>query len=143
MGLRQMVGECDGDRSGTGADVEDVERRRGVGFRLLDLGQDGFDEVLRLGTRDEDRGCDVECDPVELLFAGDVLDGFVAEAPEDEAVVCGLLARSKGAVGVGVQRGARDSEGVQEQQQRIALCAGAKVRRRVELSSGAGEGLAD
>jgi len=57
--------------------------------------------VFGLGTRDEDRRCDAECEPVELLLAGDVLDGFVGETAEDEAIVCGLLARSEGAIGVG------------------------------------------
>ena len=50
-GVRQMVGEGDGDGSGTGADVEDVKRCGGI-----ELLEDGFDEVLGLGARDEDGG---------------------------------------------------------------------------------------
>ena len=46
--------------------------------------EDGFDEMLGLGTRDEDGRGDAEVEAVELLLAGDVLDRFVGDAAEDE-----------------------------------------------------------
>ena len=75
VGVGQMVSERDGDGSGAGADVEDIERRF-----VVEFAEDGFDEVLGLGARDEDGGRDVEGEAVELLLAGDVLDGLVGEA---------------------------------------------------------------
>ena len=45
----EIGGECDGDGSGTGADVGE---RDGVVVR--EAMEDGFDEVLGLGARDED-----------------------------------------------------------------------------------------
>jgi hypothetical protein len=113
-----MVGERDGDGSGAGADVEDLEVRGGV-----ELGEDGFDEKLGFGAGDEDGGRDVERERIELLLAGDVLDGLVGEAAKDEALVAGLLVEGEDAAGVGVQRGAGDAQRVQQQQQRVAVRA--------------------
>ena len=67
-----MVCERDGDGSGAGADVDNPKGRGGIEF-----GEDGFDEVFGFGAGDEDGRCDVEREAVELLFAGDVLDGLV------------------------------------------------------------------
>src|ERR1035441_6857047 len=75
---------------------------------------------------------DVEREAVELLLASDVLDGLVREAAENEAVVAGLLMGSERAVAVGVQRGARDSERVEKQQERVAVGVCAKIWRRVD-----------
>jgi hypothetical protein len=83
--------------------------------------------MLRFGTRDEDSGRDVECEAVELLLAGDVLDGLVGEAPEDQGFVRGLFGGRKDAGWVGVEFGARDAERVQEEQQRVAGGAVAQV----------------
>ena len=46
----------------------------------IEFGEDGFDEVFGFGAGNEDGGGDVEREAVELLLAGDVLDGFVGEA---------------------------------------------------------------
>ena len=132
------MGERDGNGSGAGADVEDLQRRGGINFR-----EHCFDEMLRFGTRDEDCGRDVECEAVELLLAGDVLDGLVGEAAEDEALVMRLLVGREDAGWVGVELCAGDSECVQEQQQRVAGGAVAQVWGRVELGGGAGEGFAE
>ncbi len=105
--------------------------------------EDGFDQVFGFRARDEDGWCDVEREAVELLLAGDVLDGLVREAAENEAVVAGLLMGSERAVAVGVQRGARDSERVEKQQERVAVGISAKIWRRVKLSGGAREGFAE
>lgn len=105
--------------------------------------EDGFDQVFGFWARDEDGWCDVEREAVELLLASDVLDGLVREAAENEAVVAGLLMGSERAVAVGVQRGARDSERVEKQKERVAVGIGAKIWRRVKLSGGAREGFAE
>ncbi len=55
--------------------------------------EDGFDEVLGLGAGDEDGGGDVEGEAVELLLAGDVLDGFVVQAAGDASFVDGRAGR--------------------------------------------------
>jgi hypothetical protein len=62
--------------------------------------------VLGFGAGDEDGWGDVEEQAVELLLAGDVLDGFVDEAAGDERFVGGGLLGGEGAVGVGVVGGA-------------------------------------
>ena len=52
-----------------------------------ETGEDGFDEMLGLGARDKDGGSDVEGEAVELLLAGDVLDGLVSKAAVDALFV--------------------------------------------------------
>ena len=142
--VRQMVRERDGDGAGAGADVEDAEgsvtkkqipplrlrfRRRSCGMttqivlRSRQFGEDGFDEVLRLGTRDEDGGSDAEGESVELLLAGDVLDWFVGQAACDGGFVRGLLFCRNLALRIGIELRARDAERVQQQRERIA-CRG-------------------
>ena len=95
--------------------------------------------MLGFGAGDEDGGSDVEGERVKLLLAGDVLDGFVGEAAANEVVVRGLLFGSEGAVGVGVERGAAEARGVEEQDEGVAGCVGAEVGGRVELCGGVGE----
>jgi len=99
--------------------------------------------VLGFGARDEDGRRDLEGETIELLLAGDVLDGFVGEAAEDEVVVAGLLVRGEEARGVGVEFGAGDCEGVQQQQERVAVRVGAKVGRCVEPADRSGEGFTE
>jgi hypothetical protein len=126
-GIGQVVGECDGDGTGTGADVEDVERRCGIEFFLLHFGQDGFDEVFGFGARDENGRRDVQGEAVELLPSGDVLDRLAGEAASDQGVEGGLLGEREDAVGVGVQRRAGDSKGVEEEMEGVAVGFGAKA----------------
>ncbi len=57
FGLRKVLGERDGDGSGAGADTSgNAVRLRWDGY----AGQDGFDEKLGFGARDEDCGGDGE-----------------------------------------------------------------------------------
>ena len=107
------------------------------------LRQDSFDEVLGFGPGDEDGGGDVQGEAVELLLAGEVLDGLVGEAAKDEAVVGGVLFCGEGAGRVGVQRGARDAQQVQQQQFGVATRIGAQIGRSIELSGGSREGFAE
>ncbi len=65
---------------------------------MREVGEDGFYEMLGFGARDEDGGGDFEGEAVELLLAGDVLDGFVFQAAGDVGFV-------KGFVGGGEARG--------------------------------------
>src|ERR1035441_3571731 len=94
-----MVGERNGDGSGAGADVEDLEVRGGV-----ELGEDGFDEKFGFGAGNENCWRDVERERIELLLAGDVLDGLAGEAAKDEVLVEGLLVEGEDAAGGGVPR---------------------------------------
>ena len=82
VGLREVDGQGDCDGSGAGAYVGDA-----YGLVVREALEDGFDEVLGLGARDEDGGSDLKSETVELLLAGDVLDGFVLEAAGDEGFV--------------------------------------------------------
>jgi hypothetical protein len=128
VSVGEMVGESDGDGPGAGADVEDMEGL-GLGRRLgrrqkqvppLRCGmttkfhEDSFDEELGFGAGDEDGGGDVEGQAVELLLAGDVLDGLVGEAAGDEGLVGGGLVGGERAVGVGVVGGAGEGGDVEE-----------------------------
>jgi hypothetical protein len=97
----------------------------GMTTKLL---EDGFDEMLRFGARDEDGGCDVQGQAVELLFAGDVLDGLVGHAALNCGFVGRLLDACEGAAGVGVIFGAGDPERVEEEDERVAGRVGAEVR---------------
>jgi hypothetical protein len=133
-----MVRECDGDGAGARADVEDTEWRI-----LVQLCQDGFNEVFGLGAGNKDGWGDAEGEAVELLFSGDVLDGFAGEAAEDEGFVPRLLAGREETGGVGVQRCAGDTDGVKEEPERIAGCIGAQVIVRDELGCGSGESFAE
>ncbi len=96
--MGKMVGERDGDGARTGADVENFER-----CFVIQFAEDGFDQVFRFGAGDEDGRCDAEREAVELLLAGNVLDGFAGEAAGDCGCVGSLFGGGEGAVGVGVE----------------------------------------
>jgi hypothetical protein len=67
------------------------------------------------------------------------LNRLVLKAAKDEAFICGLLVRRERPVRFRVQRGTRDLEKMQKQQDCIALSVCAKVRGGVELVGGSGE----
>jgi hypothetical protein len=98
--------------------------------------------MFGFGAGNEDCGRDVEREAVELLLARDVLDGFVGEAAKDAAVVEGLLAGRQWAGGIGVDCGSGDTQGVEQQEQRVALGVGAEVGGGFELGCGSGESFA-
>lgn len=140
FGLGKMGGKGQRDGSGAGADVGDAE---GLVGERPEVGEDGFDEMLGLGARNEDGGRDEEIEAVELLVAGNVLDGFVAEAASEALPVEGLLLRGELAGGVREERGAGDLERVEEKKLGVVAGLGAEVRVGVELVRGKGEGFAE
>jgi hypothetical protein len=137
-GMGEMCGEGQRNGSGAGADVEDLER-----LVVRDAVQDGFDEVLGLGSRDEGRGGDFEVEAEELLLAGDVLERLVAEAAVEERLVGGALLGREGTVGMSEEGGAVDLEEMEEQEFGVARGLLAEVRTCGEQGGGVGEGLAE
>jgi hypothetical protein len=99
--------------------------------------------MLGLGSRDEDGRGDVEAETVELLPAGDVLDGLVVQAAGDGVFVDGLLAGGEFAVGVGQEGDAWDLQDVEEQQFGVASGVVSKVRTSDESCSSGGECLSE
>jgi len=81
-GLRQVGCERQRDGSGAGAHVKDVDRAV-VG----ETAEHRLDEVLGLGPGNERGWSDLELEAEELLLAGDVLDGLVAEPAGDGGVI--------------------------------------------------------
>ena len=78
----EVGSEGDGDGSGAGADVGEVQRVGG-GLRGGPK-EDLLDEEFGFGPRDEDGGGDAEGEAVELLRAGEVLQGFSGGAAGGE-----------------------------------------------------------
>ena len=106
--------------------------------------EDGFDEVLGLGAGDEDGGGDLEGEAVELLLAGDVLDGFVVQAARD-----GRLRRRLRWVGVSSRSGwaMRVMRGISRVWRRRSSASRLAVAWRCESAGefccGDGEGFAE
>lgn len=132
------MGERNGDRSGSRAYVDDLKRRIAI-----EPSEDSFDEVLGLRPRDEDCRRYAESETVELLFAGDVLDGLIGKAALDEVIVGILFIGRQGAVGFRVESGTRDTEEMQEQQDGVAMRFSAKIWGGFELVSGSDDGFAE
>lgn len=135
--MGKMVGERYGDGARTGADVENFER-----CFVIQFAEDGFDQVFRVGAGDEDGRCDAEREAVELLLAGNVLDGFAGEAAGDCGCVGSLFGGGEGAVGVGVVGGAGQPRDVEQEGESVAVGVVAEIFTSVELRGGAGEGFA-
>ena len=95
---------------------------------MLHLVDDCFDGLLGLGARDEDGGRDAESEPVELLFAGDVLDRLVGKTAKDECIKRGLLRGRKRALGIGELHCVGDSQRVAQQKRGVASGAGAQIK---------------
>ncbi len=132
--VRQMMCERDGDSAGAGADVENARLNR-----LLQFIEHGFDEVLSFRPGDEDGGRDAEGEAEELLLAGDVLDGLVLQAAADGGLIGGRLFGRDGAVGIGVELRASDTERVKEQRERVAGSGIAQIGRGGQLDRSAVE----
>jgi hypothetical protein len=77
--------------------------------------EDGFDELLGFGARDEGVAGDAEREAVELLGAGEVLERFFGEAAGDESAVGGEDGGGEFGVGVGDEPGAVAEEDVGEE----------------------------
>ena len=140
FGLGEVRSKGDRDGSGAGAYVCDAE---GLVGERLEVGEDGFDEVLGLGARDEDGGSDAEVEAVELLVAGDVLDGLVEEAASYGRFVGGLLRGGELAGGVREEGGSRDLESVEEKEFGVATGLVTEMRVGIELMRGECEGFAE
>jgi hypothetical protein len=136
------VGKVDGegDRDGSGASADVYYLQRDVFWQT---GEDGFDEVLGLGAWDQDGGSDVEEEAVELLLAGDVLDGLVLQAASDAGLITGLLLCGELACGVGEEGGAGNLQGVEKQELGVARGGCAEMLVVGELTGGGGDGLTE
>ena len=77
--------------------------------------EDGFDEVLGLGARDEDVGRDAQGEAEELLRAGEVLEGMLGSAAGDEGPEGVEVGGGQVIVGVGEKPGAVAMQDVGEQ----------------------------
>jgi hypothetical protein len=81
--------------------------------------------VFGLGARDQDCRRDAEGEAVELLLAGDVLDGLVGQAAEDLGFVGGLLGGGESAGGIGQVCGAVEPGDVEQEDEGVAGRLGA------------------
>lgn len=117
--MLERGGEGDGDGAGTGADVRDAEVRVGL---LPSEVEDGLDEMLGLGARDEDVGRDAECEAEELLGAGEVLERMLSGPACHEGAELVEVRRGEIVVGVGEEPGAIAMEYVGEE--RLGVAAG-------------------
>jgi hypothetical protein len=134
LGIGKMGGECQSDGAGAGADIENMER-----LVVRETFQNGFNEVLGLGAGDERGGGDFELESKELLLAGNVLDGLVAEAASDGSLINGKLQRREDTRGISEERGAIKTKDVQKQKLRIAMGLVAEMRAGRELFGGESE----
>jgi hypothetical protein len=125
-----------GDGAGAGAYVENAEW-----FSWVEFGEDGFDEVFGLGARDEDGGSYEEVEAIELLMAGDVLDGLLGDATLNGVGEGGLLGGGERTIWFGVELGSGDVEGVEQEQQGIALGGAIRGRDGFELRGGGAQGV--
>ena len=78
--MRQFVGERDGEASGTGANVGDMQgfaRQASVHMNfqaaLTESGECYLHDVFGFRTRNQDGGCNFEIEAPEFLMAGQVL----------------------------------------------------------------------
>ena len=100
-----------------------------------------FNEVLGLWTWDEDRRGDFEREAVELLLAGNVLDGLVFEAARDERFVESFFNIGELARWMGEKSSARDLQGMKKQPFGVAMSVGAEMLAGGQLLCSDGEGL--
>jgi hypothetical protein len=128
----EIGGECESDGSGAGTDVEDAGMAKGGACG--DPVEDGFDELLGFGAGDEGVTGDAEVEAVELLHAGEVLDGFFGGATGDEGAVGEVEGGGELGVGVGDEPGAVAEEEMGEEGLGLAAIDG---------GGGFGEGFAE
>ncbi len=104
----------DGDGSGAGSDIHDARGR--VVFQPHNR---CFDEVFRLGTRNQNIGRDVKRQAVKFLLSGDVLDGLALRALLDQGVEFFCLGGSERALPGRMYLGRGNSQYMPQQQYRI------------------------
>lgn len=131
------MGERDGDGSGAGADVGN-----GDGRVVWDALECGFDEVFGFRAGDENVGRDAEREAVELLLAGDVLDGLVLGAATEPLLIDGALFGRERHIWVREQEGAIDAGGAQEEQLGVAARGGQVPEASGSVGERGGEGRA-
>ncbi len=123
-------GECDGAGAGANVEYAGLGESRAGG----DPAEDSFYEELGFGAGDEGVAGDTEVEAVELLMAGEVLDGFFGGAAGDEGAVGAEEGGGELGVGVGDEPGAVAEEEMGEQS--LGLAA-------VDGGGGFGEGFAE
>ena len=143
---RQFFGESQRDAAGAGADVGDAQRAGGRGLALslpkrypLYKLEHGFDHVLGLRARNQDRGRDDEIHAPEFLMAGDVLRWNAAGALGERSIVASLFVGCEFALGMRVEIGAVAVEGEHEKQFGVQTRGGNVIRGQAR--DGRGEGL--
>jgi hypothetical protein len=118
VGVLEDGGESNGDGTGTSAYVGNAEVRAsfglGIGLSVRPV-EDGFDEVLGLGARNEDVGGDAEGEAEELLRSGEMLERFLLSAAGDDGAEGVEVKCGKVVVGMGEQPGTVSMEDVREQ----------------------------
>ena len=133
-----MDGECDGNGARPGADIDELHRlTRGEEC------EDSFDEMLGLRTRDENCGADVEAKAVELLLAGDVLDGLELAAAVDGDLIESVLLGGEVAVWICDQGDTGDLQRVEEKKFGVAVGVFVEMWVGGQLGCGVGDGLAE
>jgi len=128
-----MHGERDRDGASAGADVENLKRMNGCGF-FCDEVEDGFDEELGFGARDEGIRRDAEGDAEEFLLAGEMLQWFVGGAAGGENTELSEVFGGEWVVGMGEKPSAVSVEDVREESFGIA-CG--------DVGRGFGDGFAE
>ncbi len=132
----EFGGEGERDGAGAGTDVENVGLAVGCagGGLCGDPVEDGLYEELGFGAGDESVAGDAEVEAVELLLAGEVLDGLLGDAAGDEGAVGLMYVRGEFGVGVSDEPGAVAEEEMGEQSLGLATIDG---------GGGFGEGFAE
>jgi len=109
----EVGGERESDGTGAGTDVEEPgPAEGGAGGEPV---EDGFDEEFGFGTGDEGVASDAEVEAVELLHAGEVLDGFFGGSAGDVGAVGLVEGGGEFGVGVGDEPGAVAKEEMGEE----------------------------
>jgi len=123
LGLRQFLGEGDGDAAGAGAHVGNGEAgavvfigAAGAEFAEGETIEGDFDEMLGFRTRDQDVRSDFEGETPEFLFAGEMLDGDAGDAAVEKSLIGICLVGGEFGFGMRIEKGAFALRGVKEKQ---------------------------
>src|SRR5579875_2802462 len=99
-----------------------------------------LNQMLRLGSRNQDSRCHAKGKPIKLLLSGNVLHRFIPQTPANGVLVAALLLVGQRSVRVGEKLCAADAKRVQQQQLGIAASVAGKMlsTRQTRGSSGNG-----